>query len=126
MRRSAIFIVLLLLPILAHGQTALSALIDGGHYKRARAIAEPRVKQNAKDAEALYAMGRIRQAYNDLDGAHSFAERAVESDGSKAPYHCLLGQTSGNKAEKAGVFSKFSLGRAVKKEAERGIELDPK
>lgn len=119
----------LLLPVLllvsaAAAQSDLISLLEDGHYKRARAIAEPRVRQNPKDAEALYAMARIRQAYNDVEGAHSFAERAVAADGSKGAYHCLLGQTSGNKAQKAGVFSKFGLGRAVKKEGEAGIQLD--
>lgn len=115
-----------LLVATAGAQSELMSLLDDGHYKRARAIAEARLKQNPKDAEALYAMARVRQAYNDLEGAHSFAERAVAADGSKATYHCLLGQTSGNKAQKAGVFSKFGLGRAVKKEGEAGLQLDAK
>ncbi len=117
---------LLLVPAAAAQQSELMSLLEQGHYKRARAIAEPRTRQNPKDAEALYAMGRIRQAYSDAEGAYTYAERAVQADGSKAPYHCLLGEASGNKAEKAGAFSKFGLGRAVKKEAEAGIAIDPK
>lgn len=116
----------LLVSFASAQQSELVSLLDGGHFKRARTIADMRVRQNPKDAEALYAMGRIRQAYNDEEGAYSFAERAVAADGSKAPYHCLLGEAAGNKAQKAGAFSKFGLGRAVKKEAEAGIAIDPK
>ncbi len=130
MRASCLSLVLLITatfapPVFAQ-QPSLMSLLDDGHYKRARTIADQRVRQNPKDAEALYAMGRIRQAYGDLEGTYSFAERAVAADGSNAPYHCLLGEAAGNKAQKAGVFSKFGLGRAVKKEAEAGIQLDPK
>lgn len=124
--RNLIAACLVLAPLAVAQQSELAALLEGGHYKRVRAIAELRVKQNPRDAEALYAMGRVRQAYNDVEGAHSYAERAVAADGSKAPYHCLLGETSGSKAEKAGAFSKFGLGRAVKKEAEAGLALDPR
>jgi tetratricopeptide (TPR) repeat protein len=126
MRIFWIMAVLLLTPAAMGQQSDLMSLLDGGHYKRARAIAEPRTRQNPKDAEALYVMGRVRQAYNDGDGAYTYAEKAVQADGTKAPYHCLLGEASGNKAEKAGAFSKFGLGRAVKKEAEAGIAIDPK
>jgi tetratricopeptide (TPR) repeat protein len=114
----------LLVCCAAAQQSELAALLEAGHFKRARTIADGRVRQNPKDAEALYAMGRIRQAYNDGDGAYTFAEKAVAADGSKAAYHCLLGEASGNKAEKAGALSKFGLGRAVKKEAEAGMAID--
>ena len=123
--RACLTLVLLTQVALAQA-SELSALLEAGHFKRARSIADQRVRQNPKDAEALYAMGRVRQAYNDVDGAHSYAERAVAADGSKAPYRCLLGEAAGNKAQKAGVFSKIGLGRMVKKEAEAGIQLDPR
>jgi tetratricopeptide (TPR) repeat protein len=109
----------------ATASVRIDDLIKDGHYKRARAIAEPRLKQNPKDAEALYVMGKVKQAYGDLEAAHTYAQQAVEADSSKASYHCLLGQTSGNKAQRAGMFDKFKLGRAVKKEAEAGLQLDP-
>ncbi|HUQ49439.1 MAG TPA: hypothetical protein VM056_01900 [Terriglobales bacterium] len=127
MRIFVLFVLLLFIPAaFAQQPSNLLSLLEDGHFKRARTIADQRIRQNPKDAEALYAMGKIRQAYNDREGAHSFAERAVAADGSKAAYRCLLGEAAGNKAQRAGTFSKFGLARTVKKEAEAGIQAEPK
>ena len=47
------------------------ALIEAGHWKRARAIVEPRVAANPRDAQAVWLLSRIKLAFGDLDGALS-------------------------------------------------------
>lgn len=102
------------------------ALMDAGHWKRARAIAEPRYRANANDAPALYVLARIKQASGDLDGALPMAEKLVELDAKNADYRYLLAGIYGQKAEQANVFSQMGLARRFKKEAEAAIQLDPK
>jgi tetratricopeptide (TPR) repeat protein len=102
------------------------ALMDAGHFKRARAIAEPRLRANGNDASALYVMTRIRFLTGDIDGALPMAEKLVMLDPKKADYRWLLAGVVGRKAERAGVFSQFGLARRFKKEAETVLQLDPK
>ena len=58
----------------AQGQPSPRDLIEAGHYKRARAMVEARP---SSDAETLYLMATLKQAWGDLDAAEKFAERAV-------------------------------------------------
>jgi tetratricopeptide (TPR) repeat protein len=102
------------------------ALMEAGHWKRARAIAEPRYQANANDAPALYVLARIKQAKGDLDGALPMAEKLVQLDAKNADYRYLLAGIYGQKAERAGIFSQMGLARRFKKEAEAALLLDPK
>lgn len=101
-------------------------LIDAGHFKRARAILEPRVQANPNDARAPYLLGQVRQAYGDLDGALKLAEKAAALDSRNGDYRYLVAELYGQKAEKASIFSQFGLARRFKKEAEAALALDPK
>ena len=56
-------------------------LIEAGHFKRVRAIAEPRLKANPADAEAAYAMARVKGSYGDYEEAIEFAEERVKERG---------------------------------------------
>lgn len=102
------------------------ALVDGNHWKRARAVLEPRVRTNPNDAQALYLLAQVKQAYGDLDGALTLAEKAAALDGRNAAYRYLVAELYGDKADKASVFSQFGLARRFKKDAEAAIALDPK
>ena len=112
----------------AFGATLLSAqpsgqdLIDGGHFKRLRALVAAR---NANDAETLVLSAAVKQLWGDLDAAEKLAERAVAADPGNARYHYRLAQIEGEKARNASVIHQFGLARRFKKEAETTIELDP-
>jgi tetratricopeptide (TPR) repeat protein len=102
------------------------ALMEAGHWKRARAIAETRYRANGNNAPALYVLARIKQASGDLDGALPMAEKLVQLDAKNADYRYLLAGVYGQKAERASIFSQMGLARRFKKEAEAAIQLDPK
>ncbi len=102
------------------------ALIEGGHWKRLRALAEQRVRANPNDARANYLLAYAKFEYGDYEGAQPLAEKAVKLDRNKADYHFILGAIYGRKAENSGnPFTKWSLAGKVKREFEAAASLDP-
>ncbi len=102
------------------------ALVEGNHWKRAKALLEPRVQGNPHDAKATYLLAQVRQAYGDIEGALTLAEKASALDARNGEYRSLVAELYGMKAERASVFSQFGLARRFKKEAEAAIAVDPK
>jgi tetratricopeptide (TPR) repeat protein len=110
----------------ATAYSSAAQLADAGHWKRARALIEPRFRTNPNDAAAAFILARVKMASGDVDGTLSMAERLVSLDPKNADYHYLLAAACGMKASRAGAFSQFSLARRFKKEAEEAIALDPR
>jgi tetratricopeptide (TPR) repeat protein len=106
----------------AQEQLTPRQLIEAGHFKRARAIVMAR---QAGDAEAMYLMATIKQAWGELDAAQKFAERAVAANPKEAQYHYRLADITGEMAQKAGVFRQMGLGRTFKKECDAALEINP-
>ena len=113
------------LPALA-GDPSPEALAEAGHYKRLRAIVEPRVKANPSDAEANYLLSRVKLAFVETDAALALAEKAVALDATKARYHLQLARVCGRMAQRAGMFKGMSLARRFRRETETALALDPK
>lgn len=101
------------------------ALIQAGHWKRARAILEPEVRAHPQDPKSLYLLAQVKMAFKDFDGALPFAQRAVEVDGKNSNYHLKLGQVYGEMAARANIFSAGPLAVKFRKEVEIALELDP-
>ena len=101
-------------------------LAEGGHWKRLRAWAEPRVAANPNDAQAAYYLASVKEELGDLDGALPLAEKAVSLEPNNARYHYRLGTICISQAQKAGIFKGLGLARRFKAEAEKAISLDPK
>jgi cytochrome c-type biogenesis protein CcmH/NrfG len=66
------------------------ALVRGGHWKRARAMAEARLSTNPKDVEVACLLGNVELEFGDLDSAQSVFEKAVAMDAQHADCHFLL------------------------------------
>ena len=116
-------------PVLLAGQTAdppLDALIEEGHWKRARPLAEQQYAAHPGDAQAAYQLAQVKEAFGDLDGALPLAEKAVSLEGSNAAYHYQLAAVCGEKADKASFFQKASWAKRFKAEADKAAALDPK
>jgi tetratricopeptide (TPR) repeat protein len=122
---SLLFAVVCLVPSPSLAQ-APEALAEAGHWKRVRAIVEPRVKTNPNDAQALWLLARVKEAFGDREGALPLAERAVALDGRNANYHVQLAGLCGSLAQTAGLFRQLSLGKRVKSELEAALAIDPK
>jgi tetratricopeptide (TPR) repeat protein len=121
-------------PILVLGMLVLGAgpgddgpiaLADAGHYKRARALAEARLKANPQDAEALAGLSAALSAFGDDDGARADAQKAVDLAPQDPRCHYQLSAILGTLAQKAGVFRRLGLARDCRAEIEKTLALDP-
>jgi hypothetical protein len=102
------------------------ALIQAGHYKRARAILAPQLAAHPDDAKACYLLAEVKASFQDFDGALPLAQHAVDLDGKNSDYHLKLGQIYGEMAARASMFTAGSLALKFRKEVETAIELNPK
>jgi len=55
-------------------------LIEEGHWKRARAIVEPWIREKPSDARANFLASQIRNAFHDRQSPLGLAENAVRLD----------------------------------------------
>jgi tetratricopeptide (TPR) repeat protein len=102
------------------------ALIEAGHYKRARAILEPRLAANPRDAQAVYLLSRTKLAFGDLDGALKSAQQAVALEDGNSNYHFQLAEVYGEMADRASIFAAAGLAGKFKGELEASLARDPK
>jgi tetratricopeptide (TPR) repeat protein len=110
----------------AAANSSLTALIDAGHWKRARPLAEQRYQSNPNEGEAAYALSQVRLAFGDLDEARTLAEKAVAVDPKNYNYHYQLAVACGQTADKASLFSKAHWAKRFREEAETAASLDAK
>lgn len=108
------------------GDTPAEALMDAGHWKRARAIVEPLAQRQPDDAQAAYLLSRIRLAFGDAPGAQKLAESAVAKDEKNARYQYQLAEACIAQTDNAGMFKAMSLSRCARKAWEVAMALDPK
>jgi len=102
------------------------ALEDAGHWKRARAIVEPRVAANPRDAQAACLLSRIKLAFGDLDGALKPAQQAVALEDGNSNYHFQLAQVYGEMAANASMFAAAGLAKKFMGELDASLARDPK
>jgi tetratricopeptide (TPR) repeat protein len=102
------------------------ALIEAGHWKRARALVERRLRDAPDDPNALYLSSQIRNAFGDHASPLGLAQKAVRLDGGVARYHRQLAEVQGVMAQHAGVFQQLMLARTFRKEIDAALKLDPR
>jgi len=102
------------------------ALVEAGHWKRARAIVEPRLAANPRDAQAACLLSRIKLAFGDLDGALKSAQQAVALEDRNSNYHFQLAEVYGEMAASASMFAAAGLAKKFKGELDASLARDPK
>ncbi len=102
------------------------ALVDAGHWKRARAILEPRLAANPRDAQAACLLSRVKLAFGDLDGALESAQQAVALEDGNSNFHFQLAAVYGDMAASASMFAAADLARKFKGELEASLARNPK
>ena len=117
--------VFLAVPALG-GDAGLEGLLEGGHWKRLRSIAEQRVAATPNDAQAAYYLASAKEELGDLQGALPLAEKAVSADPNNARYHLRLATICISLGQQAGIFKGMGLAHRFKDEAEKAVALDPK
>ncbi len=119
----------LLLPAAAvalFAQSPAEDLIEAGHWKRARALVEARMREAPNDPLAIYLTSQIRFAFGDANTPLKLAEKALALDGGAATYHRQIAEVTGVMAQHANVFQQLLLARRFQKEICVAITLDPK
>ena len=106
-------------------QTPAERLIEAGHWKRARAIVEARIREAPDDPLAIFLLSQIRNAFGDHTAPLQLAERAVALDGRTAKYHRQLAEVLGVTAQHANAIQQFFLARRFQKEIDTALALDP-
>jgi tetratricopeptide (TPR) repeat protein len=109
-----------------HAADTPQALMDAGHHKRVRAIAEPLYRQHPNDPEALWMMSFVKLTWGDHKAALDLAEKAVAADPRNPRYHLQLAQALGEEAQKASILRQPGLAKRFQKELETTLALDPK
>jgi tetratricopeptide (TPR) repeat protein len=101
-------------------------LIEAGHWKRARAMVEPRAAASPRDAQAAWLLSRIKLAFGDLAGALPSAQRAVALEDANSDYHFQLAQVYGEMAARASMFAAAGLAHKFKGELDVSLARNPK
>jgi tetratricopeptide (TPR) repeat protein len=102
------------------------ALMDGGHHKRLRAIAEQQYRDHPNDPEALWMMSFVKLSWDDHKTALELAEKAVAADPQNPRYHLALAQAVGREGQTAGILRQPGLALRFKRELAATLALDPK
>jgi tetratricopeptide (TPR) repeat protein len=104
----------------------VDALIEAGHWKRARQISLARVKANPRDAQAHAWLSKIASSFGDLDTAIREADRAVELDPRSASFHGQLAESCALMADRSTVLKGLVYARRMKREIDAALAIDPK
>src|SRR5688572_30118498 len=110
-RRVCALAVVCLLAAPAAAQSPAVDLAEHGHWKRLRALIEPRAAANPNDAEAQWLLSRVQLAFRDPDRALAPAERAVVLDAKNGEYRWQLAQVVGELASNASIFKQLGLAK---------------
>lgn len=120
-----LFVAVLLAFSVNANDLAPDVLLESGHLKRLRTVAEQRLKSNPNDAASLYYLGYIKFQQGDLDGALPLLEKSASLDPRNADCRYLIAGVYGRKAEQAGIFKQLGLARRYKQEAEATLAINP-
>ncbi|HTS47040.1 MAG TPA: tetratricopeptide repeat protein [Bryobacteraceae bacterium] len=126
MSKSIRTLALLSVVSVAAADPTAEALIDNGHFKRAREIAEPAYKAHPEDAHANYVLARIQHEFNNLDDAAKLAEAAVRLDPKSSPAHRELGEIYADQADHASFLKQLGFARKVHAEFDAALAIAPK
>lgn len=106
-------------------QTPAERLIEAGHWKRARAVVEARLRESPDDALATFLLSQIRGAFGDRTSPMVLAEKAVALDGRTAKYHRQIAEVAGVAAQRAGTLQQLFLAHRFRREIDAALACDP-
>jgi tetratricopeptide (TPR) repeat protein len=102
-------------------------LLEQGHFRQLRAVAQERLNHNPHDADALSWLSSVYDAYGDFDHAVEFGRRAADAAPNSSEIHCELADALGDRALKLGVLGGgVPLARQMRHEIDLSLQLDPR
>lgn len=104
---------------------AADALVDGNHYKRARVLVDARLREDSKDAHALFLASKIQEALGNLRVATTLAEKSVEIDPGKVSYHAQLAECYAYTADHSTWVKGIAYVHLMKKEIAAALAIHP-
>jgi tetratricopeptide (TPR) repeat protein len=113
----------------AQGAGTLSQVnqaLQAGEADKALALIGSLPQGGANLAEAQNLECRVRYMLEQWDTALQACEQAVRLDGQNSNDHLWLGQTLGEKADRASFLSAYSLAKRVRMEFEEAVRLNPR
>ena len=124
-------ILLLLASAFAHAAVSpekienVRGLLRDRQLDAAESAANALVAAHPAEAEAYALLGSVQVAKGDGEAAVNACAKAVELAPTSGDYQLQLGNAYGLAAQKAGMFSKMSLGKKSIAALEKAVELDP-
>lgn len=101
-------------------------LFEERNYPAAQAEFTALLARDARDANALFYMGRIALAEGRPGDAVGWLEKAVAANDKSSQYHLWLANALGEETQRANKLRQPFLARRVKSEFERAVQLDPR
>jgi len=103
---------------------SVGALIESGHWKRARQAVDVSLKANPNDAQAHAWLSKIDSSFGDLSGAIDEAERAVALNPNSAAFHGQLAEAYALMADRCTLVKGVLYARRMKKEIAAALAID--
>jgi tetratricopeptide (TPR) repeat protein len=118
------FLLLLVAWLVRPAEPGAESLMNNGHWKRARTVAEQAFQTNPNDARANYWMARIRRQFKALDEAEKYASSAIRLQPNVSAYHLELAEVYFDQIETTSVFAAIGLARKCRAELDTASKLD--
>ncbi len=100
------------------------AAYDAGQFTRVVELLRAAAAANPQEPEIQLLLAKSYMELSEFDAAIQSAERAVHLTPKNSVYHEWLGRVYGEKADRASMFSAFSLAKKARKELEIAVQLD--
>lgn len=104
---------------------AIQKLSNDQKYDEAKAEVQALLRKNDKDDAALHCMGRIFMDQDRSPDAIEWFEKAVKANDQSSAHHLWLGNSIGDRADKASKLRQPFLARRIKGEFDKAAQLDP-
>lgn len=103
----------------------IPALLEAGHFQRAKAAIEQLLAANPDDTQALWLMARAENGLAHYESALKLSDKVLAIDDTRAEYHVTAAAAVGHLAEKASLFKQMGYARRAKKELDATLAIDP-
>jgi tetratricopeptide (TPR) repeat protein len=123
--RSTVVLTFLAFAIAA-AEPDLETLMQNGHWKRARVLAEAGYNTHPNDARAAWLLSRVRHQFQDGDDGVKYAELAIRLDPKVGAYHRALYEAYMDQIQKAAVFTRLGMIHKMRAELDTAALLAPK
>ena len=110
----------------AAAEPDIDALIENGHWKRARDAASALLKARPNDAHAAYQLSRVHHEFKNADEAVKYGELAVQLDPKVAAHHLALGRAYIDQLEKSSFVKAMGLSKKTRAEYDAASAIAPK